>query len=151
VSSSGGQIDWLAVGSERAGGISGVKRIGNEDGRFAGAAGHPALGGNGPEEQPFARAVEHQHFSFRVDGPRKHVPVVQPGGDRAPERLDTFVGRVAAEVGDMRGERWADKGWYRMLRLPHRQIDDRLARLDSGDQVGEPHERGAGLARRSGK
>ena len=45
------QIDRLAFGGERAGGIGRVERIWNEHGRLAGAARHPALGGNRREKQ----------------------------------------------------------------------------------------------------
>lgn len=37
-----------------------------------------------------------------------------------------------------------------MLRLADREIDDRLARLDARDQVGQPHKGRPGLDRRSG-
>ena len=64
----------------------------------------PALGGNRGEEQALARAVEHQHFVFRIDRPRQLVAAAEPGGDGAAERLGALVGRIAAEFVEMRGE-----------------------------------------------
>ena len=73
-------------------------------------------------------------------GAREFVAAVEPGRDRVAERLDAFVGRIAAEVGEMRGQHRADEGRHRMLRLADRQIDDRLARLDAGNELGQAHE-----------
>ena len=111
------QIDRLAVGGERAGGIGRVKRIGDQHRRLASATRDPTPGGNGREEQALARAVEHQHFAFRIDRPRELVAAAEPGCDRAAERLDAFVGRVAAEIREMRSECRTHKGRYRVLRL----------------------------------
>ena len=63
-------IDRLAVGGERAGGIGGIERIGDQHRRLAGTRFDPALGSDGGEEQSLARAVEHQHFAFGIDRPR---------------------------------------------------------------------------------
>ena len=143
------QIDRLAVGGERAGGIGGIERIGDQHRRLAGARFDPALGGDGGEEQALARAVEHQHFAFGIDRPRQFVAAAEPGRDRAAERFAAFVGRVAAEFVEMGGNLGADEGRNWMLRLADRQIDGGLARLDAGDQFGQPHERRAAVDRRS--
>ena len=126
------QIDRLAIGGERAGAIGGIERIGDQHRRqgsgLAGAGSDPALGGDGGEEQAFARAVEHQHFVFGIDRPRQFVAAAEPVGDRAAERLDALVGRVAAEFVEMGGDLGADERGNRMLRLADREIDGRLAR-----------------------
>jgi hypothetical protein len=120
----GRQIDRLAVGGERAGAIGGIERIGDQHRRqnagLDGAGLHPALGGDGAEEQALAGAVEHQHFAFRIDRPRQSVTAAEPGGDRPAERLDAFIGRITAELIQMRGQRRADERWDRMLRLADR-------------------------------
>jgi len=42
---------------------------------------------------------------FGIDGARQFVAAAEPLHDRAAERLDAFVGRVAAEFIEVRGER----------------------------------------------
>ena len=149
VGARGRQIDRLAAGGERAGGVSCIERIGDEHRRLAGTGLDPALGGDGGEEQTLARAVEHEHFGFGVDRARQLVAAAEPGCDRAAERLDALVGRVATEVCKMLADHRPDEGRDRMLRLPDRKIDDRLARLDAGDQLRKAHEGRAGIDRRS--
>jgi hypothetical protein len=53
----------------------------------------------------------------------------EPIGGGSAERLDAFVHRIAAEFVDVGGQQRADKTGHRVLRLPHRQADRRLAGL----------------------
>ena len=113
-----GQIDRLAGGGERAGGHRPHKT--DWESSIAGLPARrrdPALGGNGREKQAFARAVEHQHFAFGIDRAWELVAAVEPSCDRAAERLDAFVGRVATKIRKMRSECRADEGRDRVLRL----------------------------------
>ena len=121
------QIDGFAVGGAGAGGVSGVKRIGNEDRRLAFASADIAARGDGAEEQAFARAVEHDDLVFGIERARQGVAARQPFPDGAAEILVALVGRVAAEFGEVLLQNRADKGRHRMLRLADREIDDRLA------------------------
>src|SRR5262249_18338627 len=61
------------------------------------------------------------------------------------KRFDALVRGIATEVGKMRIKRRADKFRNRMLRLANREIDDGLAGFDASNQLGGPHERGAGI------
>ncbi len=149
------QIDRLAAGGQGAGGIGGIKRIGDQHRRqstiLAGAFADPAFGGDCREEQAFARAIEHQHVGVRIDRLRKRVAPIQPACRGLAERLDSLVGRVAAEFIEMGGQHRPDEIGDRMLRFADRQIDDRLARLDPGDEIGQPDERrAAAFGRRRG-
>ena len=62
------------------------------------------------EEQALARAVEHQHLAFGIDRARQPVAAAEPGGDGLAERFDALVGRIAAEIVEMRGEHRPDEG-----------------------------------------
>jgi hypothetical protein len=145
------QIDRFAIGGERAGAIGGVERIGDQHRRHSSAAADKALGGERAEEQALARTVEHEHFGFRIDRLGEFVAAAEPGGDRLAERLDAFVGRIAAEFGKMRRQHRADEIGNRVLRLADRQVDRRLARCEAGNEIGQPHEgRAAAFGRRLG-
>jgi hypothetical protein len=72
-----------------------------------------------------------------------------PGGNGLAERLDAFVGWIAPEVAEVPGQHGADEIRYRMLRLADRKVNDRLARLDAGNQLAQPNEGRAALDRRS--
>src|SRR6185436_8008577 len=109
------QINRFTIRGEGTGRIGGIKRIWNENGRFACATADPAFCGNRREEQAFARAVEHQHFVFRINWARKLEAPAEPHGDRAAKRFDAFVGGIATEIGEMRIKRRADKFWNRVL------------------------------------
>ena len=144
------QIDRLAFGGERAGGIGRIERIWNQHRRLAGAARHPALGGDRCEKQTLARAVEHQHFAFRIDRARQLVAAAEPGGDRLAEWFDALVGRVAAEVRrDARRAIGPTKGGTGCCGSPTDRLMTGFAGRDAGDQLGQPHERRAAVDRRS--
>ena len=98
----GRQIHRLAIGADRAGGISGVKRIGNEHRRPASARLNPILGGECREKQSLARAVEHQHFVCRIDRARQLVAAAEPSGDGNAEFIEALVRGVAAEFRHVR-------------------------------------------------
>ena len=147
------QVDRLATCGQGAGRISRVERVGDQhrgqSSRLAGARGDPALGGDGGEKQALARAVEHQDFAVGIERARQRVAAAEPGRDRAAEFLDALVGRIAAEVIQVRGQHRPDKSGNRVLRLADREIDGGLAGRDAGDQLGQPHERRAAIDRRS--
>ena len=134
------QIDRLAICRECAGGVGGIKRIWNEDSRPARATRDPAFCSDRCKEQALACAVEHQHFIFGIDRACELVAAAEPVGDRAAKRFDAFVGGIATEVGEMRVKRRADEVRNWVLWLADREINDRLAGLDAGNERGEPHE-----------
>ena len=96
-----GQINWFAVGCERAGSIGCIKRIGDQHNRFAGAGSNPAPGGDGSKKQSFAGAVKHEHFVLRIDRSFQFVAATEPLGDGAAKRLDSLVGGVTAKIRNM--------------------------------------------------
>ena len=139
----GRQIDRLAVGGGGAGRIGGVERIGNEDRGLAGALRHIALGGERAEEQALARAVQHDDFGLGIDRPAEAVTPSEPGRGGLAEALGALVGRIAAEIVQMRLQHGSDERRNRMLRLADRKIDRGQARLDVGQKLMQPHERRA--------
>jgi len=143
------QIDRLAAGGECAGRIGRIERVGDQHGGLTGARGDPARRGNGRKKQAFARAVEHEHFRFRIDGARQLEALAEPGGDRLAERLGALVRRITAEVGNVGGQHRRDEIGHGVLRLADREVDRRLAGRDAGDEVGKAHEGRAGIDRRS--
>ena len=74
----GGQVDRLAIGRHRAGGIGGVERIGNQHSRAAASAGDPARSRHGGEKQPLARAVEHEDFTAGINRARQRKAAAEP-------------------------------------------------------------------------
>ena len=64
------QINRLAIGRHRAGGIGRIEGIGNQHGWAAASATDPPRRGDGGEKQSLARSVEHQDFSGGIDRPR---------------------------------------------------------------------------------
>ena len=69
------------------------------------------------EKQPLAAAVEHQKLGFGIDRPRQVEPGGKPVRGGAPERLDAFGNRIAAEIGDMLGQYRSDESRHGVLRL----------------------------------
>src|SRR5207344_1167401 len=97
------------------------------------------------EEQALARAVEHNDFGLVVHWPTEVVTLRQPGGGSLAKAFSALVGRIPAEIVQMRLQHRSDERWNRMLRLADRKIDRRLARLDVGQELVQPHERRAPL------
>ena len=97
------------------------------------------------EEQPLARAVEHQHLGGRIDRPRQVEAAAQPARDRRAKLVDTLIHRVLAELRDVRGQHWANERRHRMLRLADRKADGRLAGRRIAEQLAQAHERRAAL------
>ena len=92
------------------------------------------------QKQRFAGAVDDQDFVLRIDVARQRETSIEParGG---PAKMLVSLGRgIAAEVLQARVNHTADKRRDRVLGLADREIDRRLARLDVGEQLGEPHE-----------
>ena len=143
----GRQIYRFAVGGGGAGGVGGIKRIGNEHGRPAGTRLYPSLGGEGCKKEPLAGAVEHQHFACRVDRTLKHVAAIEPGGDRLAEGIEPPVHRIASEFFDVRGDHRRNERGYRMLRFADRHADRGLPLRDVAEKLAQTHERRARLLR----
>ena len=101
-------------------------------------AGGPARGvtqflaASAARKQSLAGAVEHQHFVGRIDRARQVVAAAEPACDRDAELVEALVGRIAAELVDMRGDDRADERRDRMLRLADRQADRGLCPAGSG-------------------
>jgi hypothetical protein len=136
----GRQIDRLAIGRHRARGIGGVEGIGNEHRRAAATAADPACRGDGGEKQPFARAVEHQDFTPRIDRTRQREAPSEPAGGRLAKVVEAFVHGIAAELVDVGGDHARDECRHAMLRFAHRQADRGLAGLDVAQKFAQPHE-----------
>jgi hypothetical protein len=139
----GVEIDRLAVGRDRSGRIDRVERVRDQHRGPSRARARPAPGGDRRKEQAFARAGQHQNLAQRVDRPGELVAPAEPAGDGAAKALGAGIGRIAAEIRDVRGEHRSDEGRNRVLRLADRDADRRLARLHVGQQLGQPHERRA--------
>jgi hypothetical protein len=137
------QVDWFAVGRDRAGRIDGVERIRDQDRRLAGARLDEPLGRDRRQKQALAGTAEDQHLARRVDRARQPVASVDPGRRCLAEARDAFVGWIAAEFRDMRLQHRPDERRDRVLRLADREVDRRLAGRDVGKELGEPHERRA--------
>ena len=101
-----------------------------------------ALGGDGAEKQALARAVEHQDLTVGIGSAAEPVAACRPFRRGATKLRRAFVARIAPEILDMRGDHRADEVRHRMPGLADAEIDDRLARLHVGDELGEAHERG---------
>ena len=135
-----GEKDRLAIGRQGARRIGGIERVRDQDRRVP-ARLDPALGRDGGQKQPLAGAAEHHDLPFRIDRTVEPVAARKPFRGGAAEALGALAGRIAAEIREMRGDHRADEGRNRVLRLADRQIDRVLARLDLGQQLGQPHER----------
>ena len=157
----GRQIHRLAVGADRAGGISGVKRIGNKHRRPPMAGLDPILGGECREKQSLAGAAEHQHFVCRIDRSRQLIAAAEPSGDGNAEFIEALVRGIAAEFRDVSGHDRPDERRNRMLRLADGETDRRLAGRRIANELARAHEgrppirranrRGAGFgAKRNG-
>src|SRR5262249_57142925 len=105
----------------------GVERVRDQHGRPAAAAADPALGGDGGEEEAFARAVEHQDLARGIDRAWQRKAPSEPAGSGLAERVEAAVHGVAAELAEMGGDDRADERRHRMLRLADREADRRLA------------------------
>ena len=101
--------------------------------------------------RPSRGAREDEDFAQRIDRAGERVAAAEPGGDRLAEAIGAGIGRIAAEIRNMRGEDRPDEGRNRVLRLADRDVDRGLARLDAGQKLGEPHERRACVSRPSGE
>ena len=136
-----GRVDRLAVGGDRAGRIGGIERIGDQDRGPAGARpltqrAAAMAARNRPSRVPLRTRTSVAGSS----GARQPVAPAEPVGDGAAEALGALVGRIAAEIVEMRGEHRPDEGRDRMLRLADREVDRRLARLHVGQKLAQPHE-----------
>ena len=136
----GRQVDHVAIGRDRAGRIGGVERIGHEDRGLARTLRDEALRGERAEKEALARAVEHQHLAVRIRRARQAIAPRRPLGRRFAEMRQAFVPRIAAEVLDVRRDDGRDEIGNRVLGFADAEIDDRLAGLDAGDEVGETRE-----------
>ena len=134
------EVDRLAVGRDRAGRIDRIERIGDQHCGPASARLYKSLGGDRREEEPLARAAEHEHLACGIDFARQFVAAVEPRGRGGAEALGPLVGRIAAEIIQMRLQHRADEGRNRMLRLADGEADRGLARRRIGEQFGKAHE-----------
>lgn len=86
------QIDCLAAGRVGTGGIGGIEWIGEQDRRRSRPFADEAGGRDCRQEKPLARAVEHQHFVFRVDWTRQRETPAKPIRGGLAVGLDALVG-----------------------------------------------------------
>ena len=76
-------------------------------------------------------------------GARQLEAAAEPGGGRLAKRVEALVHRIAAELGDMGGQHWANERRDGVLRLADRQADRGLAGPGVAQQLAQPHERRA--------
>ena len=144
------EVDRLAFGRDRAGRVGRIERVRHQDRRLARTRTGQALRRNRRKEQALARAAEHENLVQRFDRAGKPIAPVEPAGHRLAVAIDAGVARIAAELLKMRRQHRPDEGRDRMLRLADRDVDRRHARLDAGQEVGQPHERRACVGDPSG-
>ena len=145
------EIDRLALGRDRAGGVGRIERVRHQDRRLAGALAGKALRRDRGEEQALARAAEHEDFAQRLDRTRERVAAVEPARDGLTETIRAGIARIAAEIRGVLGEDRRDERRHGMLRLADRNIDRRHAGRGVAQQVGQPHERRACVGCPSGR
>ena len=111
----GRQIDRLAVGGGGAGRIGGVERIGDQDRGLAGARrAHSAWRRCAPRNRPSRVPFSTMTSVSGSIGRGERVAPAEPGGGGLAEALGALVGRIAAEIVQMRlqapGRRTAESG-----------------------------------------
>ena len=82
-------------------------------------------------------------FGLVVQWPSQAIAPAEPRRRGLAEAVGAFVRRIAAEIVEMRLQHRPDKRGDRVLRFADRKVDRRLARLDVGQKLMQPHERRA--------
>ena len=128
------------MGRHRAGLVGAVEWVRCQDRGRAASVFDPSGCGDRGEEQPLARAVEHQHLGCRVDRARQPVAAAEPLRRRQAELVEPLVHRVLAEFGDMGGQNWANECRHGVLRFADREADGRPAGRQVAKQFAQPDE-----------
>src|SRR6185369_241829 len=107
----------------------------------------PALGRECAQKEALARAVEDEHLARGIDWPRQLEAAAEPLGGGGAELVEPLVHGIAAELGQMGGEHWANERGHRVLRLADREADCGHAGWEVGQKLAQPHERRAARGR----